>query len=72
MPMSKKKMETNNRWIKENYAQVKISVPKAEAEALDQHIKKYNYTKAGFIRQAIKDKMEDDQKQRREAADPDE
>ena len=61
MPMSKKKMETNNRWIKENYAQVKISVPKAEAEALDQHIKEYNYTKAGFIRQAIKEKMQRDQ-----------
>ena len=59
--MSKKKMETNNRWIKDNYAQVKISVPKAEAEALDQHVKKYHYTKAGFIRQAIKEKMQVDQ-----------
>lgn len=33
-------------------------MPKEEAETLDRYCKEKGYTKAGFIRQAIKDKME--------------
>lgn len=71
MALSEKKRISNDRWIKENYKQVKLSMPKEEAEALEAHCAKYNYTKAGFIRQAIKEKMQVDQ-ERREVADPDE
>ena len=43
---------------KKNYKQVKLSMPNAEAEALERYCEIKNLTKAGFIRQAIKDKME--------------
>ena len=33
-------------------------MPKAEAEALEEYCASKKYTKAGFIRQAIKEKME--------------
>lgn len=33
-------------------------MPNAEAETLDQYCKSKGLTKAGFIRQAIKEKME--------------
>lgn len=58
MPLSEKKRITNDRWIKENYRQVKLSMPKTEAEALDDYCSARNISKAGFIRTAIKEKME--------------
>lgn len=60
MPLSEKKRITNDRWIKENYKQVKLSMPKAEAEELDAYCSSHNVSKAGFIRTAIKEKMERD------------
>lgn len=62
MPLSEKKRITNDRWIKENYRQVKLSMPKAEAEELDTYCSSRNISKAGFIRTAIKEKMERDSK----------
>ena len=44
--------------IKNNYKQVKLSMPNAEAEALERYCEIKKLTKAGFIRQAIKDKMD--------------
>ena len=44
--------------IKNNYKQVKLSMPNAEVEALERYCEIKNLTKAGFIRQAIKDKMD--------------
>lgn len=35
-------------------------MPIEEAENLEKHCTKFNYTKAGFIRQAIKDKIAKD------------
>lgn len=60
MALSEKKRISNDRWIKENYKQVKLSMPNEEADTLEEHCQKYGYTKAGFIRQAIKEKMERD------------
>lgn len=60
MALSDKKRKSNDKWISENYKQVKLSMPNAEAEALEEHCKAFNYTKAGFIRQAIKEKIERD------------
>ena len=50
--------KANEKWTKGNYKQVKLSMPNEEAEALEQYCKEKGHTKAGFIRQAIKDKME--------------
>lgn len=57
MALSEKKRISNDRWIKENYRQVKLSMPKAEAEELDAYCSSRNLSKAGFIRAAIKEKM---------------
>ena len=48
------------RRAKENYRQVKLSMPNEEVEALEKHCASNGYTKAGFIRQAIREKMERD------------
>ena len=61
MALSEKKRISNDKWIKENYKQVKLSMPKEEAEILEQYCSLHNLTKAGFIRTAIKEKMERDQ-----------
>lgn len=61
MALSEKKRISNDKWIKENYKQVKLSMPNEEAEALEAHVAAYGYTKAGFIRQAIKEKIDKDQ-----------
>lgn len=60
MALSEKKRISNDRWIKENYKQVKLSMPNEEADILEEYCKKNGYTKAGFIREAIKEKMERD------------
>lgn len=36
-------------------------MPRTEAEALEAYCKQHGHTKAGFIRQAIKDKMARDE-----------
>lgn len=56
--LSKAQRKANDKYIKENYSQVKLSMPKEEAEKLASYCKEKGYTKAGFIRQAIKDKMD--------------
>ncbi len=56
--LSKAKKEANERYFKKAYTQVKLSMPNEEAETLAKYCEERGYTKAGFIRQAIKDKME--------------
>ena len=63
MALSPAQRKANDKYIAENYKQVKLSMPKAEAEVLDNYCKKHNLTKAGFIREAIKEKMLRDDKQ---------
>lgn len=60
MALSEKKRISNDKWISENYKQVKLSMPNEEAAALEKHCADLGYTKAGFIRQAIKEKIERD------------
>jgi len=55
--LSEKKRISNDKWIRENYRQVKLSMPKIEAEVLDNYCTAHNVSKAGFIRDAIKEKM---------------
>lgn len=60
MALSASQRKANDKYIQANYRQVKLSMPIAEADALEAHCAAYSYTKAGFIRQAIKEKMERD------------
>ena len=58
MALSPSQRKANEKYIKENYKQVKLSMPNQEAEDLEKFCTARGYTKAGFIRQAIKEKME--------------
>ncbi len=58
LALTEARKKANEKYIQNNYKQVKLSMPNAEAEALEEYCKKKEYTKAGFIRQAIKEKME--------------
>ena len=58
MPVSEAQRRAHEKYFKENYRQVKLSMPNEEAEALEKHCASNGYTKAGFIRQAIREKME--------------
>ncbi len=57
MALSDAQRKANDKYIKEHYKQVKLSMPNEEADALETHCKSHGYTKAGFIRQAIQEKM---------------
>lgn len=50
--------KANEKYIKNNYTQVKLSMPNAEAKTLEEYCTAKECSKAGFIRQAIKEKME--------------
>lgn len=60
MALSDAQRKANDKYIKEHYRQVKLSMPKEEADALEAHCAIHSYTKAGFIRQAIQEKMQRD------------
>lgn len=67
MALSEKKKLSNEKWTKENYTQVKLSMPNAEAEALDTYCKEKGLTKAGFIRRVIKEVMQQGTQPQQEA-----
>lgn len=60
MPLSASQRKANDKYIQANYRQVKLSMPIAEADALEEYCVAHGCTKAGFIRQAIKEKMKRD------------
>lgn len=60
MAISDAQRRAHDKYFKENYRQVKLSMPNDEAEALESHCASNGYTKAGFIRQAIQEKIERD------------
>ncbi len=60
MALSDAQRKANDKYIKEHYRQVKLSMPNEEADALENHCIAHGYTKAGFIRQAIREKMDRD------------
>ena len=61
MALSEAQRRANDKYIKEHYKQVKLSMPNEEADLLEAHCKEFQYSKAGFIRQAIQEKIERDQ-----------
>ncbi len=60
MALSEAQRRANEKYLKEHYRQVKLSMPNEEADALEAHCTAHNFSKAGFIRQAIKEKIERD------------
>lgn len=60
MALSEAQRKANDKYIKEHYRQVKLSMPNEEADLLESHCEKFQYTKAGFIRKAIQEKIERD------------
>lgn len=60
MALSEAQRRANDKYIKDHYKQVKLSMPIEEANALEDHCIKYGRPKAGFIRDAIKEKMQRD------------
>ena len=60
MALTEAQRKANDKYIKEHYRQGKLSMPNEEADELEKHCADYGYTKAGFIRQAIREKMSRD------------
>ncbi len=60
MPISDAQRRAHEKYFKENYRQVKLSMPNEEADELERYCSSNGYTKAGFIRQAIREKMDRD------------
>ena len=60
MALSEAQRKANDKYIKEHYRQVKLSMPNEEAAALEEYCIANGLTKAGFIRQAIREKMQRD------------
>ena len=59
MTVSEAQKKASKKYFDTNYKQVKLSMPNTEAEALENHLKEFHYdSKAGFIRTAIKEKMD--------------
>ena len=60
MALTEAQRKANDKYIKEHYRQVKLSMPNEEADELEKYCSVNGYTKAGFIRQAIREKMDRD------------
>ena len=60
MGISEAQKKASKKYFDNNYKQVKLSMPIKEAETLENFCKEKNCSKAGFIRDAIKEKIERD------------
>ena len=60
MPLTEARKRANKKYFDGHYSQVKLTMPNEEAEALTAYCEEKGYTKAGFIREAIKEKMQKD------------
>lgn len=58
MPRSEAQKRADKKYFKENWKQVKLSMPKQEADALDKFCADKGFTRAGLIRKLIKEYME--------------
>ncbi len=60
MSASEAQKKANKKYFENNYKQVKLSMPIKEAEELEKHCIEKKCSKAGFIREAIKEKIKHD------------
>lgn len=58
MTVSDAQKKASKKYFDNNYKQVKLSMPIKEAETLEDFCKEKKYSRAGFIRDAIKEKIE--------------
>lgn len=58
MAVTDAQKRAHEKYFNENYRQVKLSMPKEEAEALERYCAEHGLTKAGFIRQLIREAIE--------------
>lgn len=58
--ISPKRMASNNKWTAENYTNIGVSIPNSEMDALRAHCAQFGYTKSGFVRAAIADRIKRD------------
>jgi predicted DNA-binding protein len=58
MAVSEAQRKAHEKYFAKAYSQVKLAMPNDEAQRLDAFCAEHGYTKAGFIRTAIKEKME--------------
>ena len=49
MALSESRRKANDKYIKAKYSRVALSMPNAEAEALEEYCKQHKISKAGFI-----------------------
>lgn len=56
--ISDARKRANKKWKDEHYKQVKLEMSIEEVNNLENICKLHNYSKAGFIREAIKEKIE--------------
>ena len=54
MPLTEAKKKSNQKYFDKNWQQVKLSMPKAEADVLNEYCEAHDISKAGLIRSAIK------------------
>lgn len=60
MALTPARKKANEKYISNNYSSLNIRAPKDEVEAVTKYCEKRGLTKAGFIRAAIKEKMDRD------------
>ncbi|MDE5754581.1 MAG: hypothetical protein K2H89_08575 [Oscillospiraceae bacterium] len=60
MPASKAQQKAVAKYMKENYDELKIRVPKGDKEKIKAHAKNKGESVNGFIQRAIKQTMEED------------
>ena len=60
MPVSKANQRAVAKYMKENYDEIKVRVPKGEREKIRAHAEKLGESANGFIQRAIRETMERD------------
>lgn len=60
MALTDAQRKANKKYFDKNYKQVKLSMPNTEAQALEEYCKENDCSKNGFIREAVKEKIERD------------
>lgn len=61
MAVSEAKKKANARYDNKAYIKTLVRLKPEDNEALERHLEKYKYTKNGFINEAIKEKIKNDE-----------
>lgn len=63
MPVSKAQQKAVAKYMKDNYDELKVRVPKGDKEKIKNHADSHNESLNGFIKRAIDETMERDSKE---------